>query len=107
MAGGPAMMTAMVMTVALVLGADQPTAPNQPAPNQPIVFTVVNGRMVVAGPDFRGVADRVEWDTARTIVTLEGQAARPAEITRLNRPNGQAKLIRARKIVLNYVTDTL
>jgi hypothetical protein len=72
----------------------------------PVAIVVVNGRMAVSGPDFDGVADRIEWDQAKGTVTLTGRDEMPAAMARRGPKGASRGDVRGRKIVFNYRGDT-
>ena len=92
----------VVMTTILAVGADKPATETGP-----VAITILNGRMIAKGKSFQGVADRVEWDAAKTTVILEGLDGKPATIRRAIAVDGRFDIVEAKKIIFNYGNDAI
>ena len=58
------------------------------APAPPVVLAVVDGRICLTTPEYEIVADRVEVDTARRTLTIDGEDGTPVTVVKVNPRTG-------------------
>jgi len=71
--------------------------------NGPIVFTAINGRVMVSGSGFEAVADRAELDETKTTLELEGREGSPAAISQVDsQTRERVEIFRAQRIHFKF-----